>query len=68
MRGALRAHAALRVPACGARLLGLVLQALEEGGQRKAEAAVAHVGRQVRRQAQPLDRHLRQQAASGGMT
>lgn len=51
-----------------ARLLGLVLQALEEGGQRKAEAAVAHVGRQVRRQAQPLERYLRPQAASGSLT
>ena len=43
----------LRNSYMGARscLLGLVLQALKKGGQRKAKAPVAHVRRQMRRKA-----------------
>ena len=53
------------VAAAQARLLGLVLQALEDGSQRESQAAVTHIGRQVRRQAQPLEGHLHPRAASG---
>jgi len=46
-----------------------VLQALQEGGERKAQAAVARVRRQVRRQAEALERCLaRRRRASDAHT